>query len=313
MDEHVLEAHVDLRLGNARHAPLAGSPRGRAAVRAVLERIHRDGRVCVADDGARVRAVLAWRDDPEPWCGAPVCTVAIDHDSAFDARGWIADTLDAELPRMEAELDLHLNPVYRDVYRALVARGVGVGSVVLLGEPATALAALGDVGGLAERGLEVMALEARHLDEALELTRAAFAAEPEHAWFGANEGFLAFLRSRLAGEIERPDHVQRVLLQNGRLLGHASASVDDDPLFGPTAGLGIVLAPELRGRGLSRPIYRALLEEAIAHGARLTKGMTSHPAVLRLGAVMGRRRIGLAMRRGATFGESHFAPYLPLA
>lgn len=305
MDEAILEAHVDLRLAAfARHNGYAGGDRARTWVREKIEPLHREGAVRFAESNGRVRGVLAWRHDPSPWYGAPVSSVAIDYD-ACDPR-WIDAVLDEELPRMEADLDLLLDTTYTDAYRALRARGVGVGSLQLFGRPDVALERLGPAR------VELIRMERAHIGAVLELHRRTFEAEPEHCWFGANRGFLEHMQKRTEEDIELASHGQRVLIANGRVAGHVSATVKDDPLWGPTAGMSLVLAPELRGRGLLRGIYRQLLEDAIANGARQMKGGTSQPPVIKLAALMERPAYALVMRRSAAFPDSHFAPYLPL-
>ncbi|MCZ7682917.1 MAG: GNAT family N-acetyltransferase [Sandaracinaceae bacterium] len=306
MDEAILEAHVDLRLAAlARHAAFAGGDRAREWVRGKIEPLHREGTVRVADDGGRIRGVIAWRHDPSPWYGAPVSSVAIDYD-ACDER-WIEATLDEELPRMEADLDLVLDVAHTHAYRALRARGVGVGSVQLFGRPELALAKLGPASAV-----DLIPMQRAHVGGVIDLFRRTFEAEPQYCWFGANRGFLEHMQKEIERDLARTSHGQRVWLDGDRVVGHASATVRDDPLWGRTAGMSIAFAPELRGRGLLRGVYRHLLEAAVENGARTMKGGTSQPPVLRLAARMERPVYALVMRRAAAFPESHFAPYLPL-
>jgi GNAT superfamily N-acetyltransferase len=240
--------------------------------------------------------------------------VAIDYDLDFvSVDAWLAAVLDDELPAMIADLDLLLDVSYVAAFRALRARGVGLSSLQLLGEPERALTRLCRASDpprdLSRWGVEMVPLTADRVDEAIGLTRAIFLAHPEHCWFGATESHLARMRGMLVADVARAEHLQRALVRDGRLLGHVSASVRDDAFFGPVAGMSLALAPELRSRGIARSLYRRLLEGMIERGARIFRGGTSQPAVIRIGAEMGRPLQAFVMRRRTFFGDAHFAPY----
>jgi predicted N-acetyltransferase YhbS len=313
----LLEAHVALRIeALARHAPYARSDESRAQLREWLAKIHAAGNVRFADDGTGVRAVLAWSHDPAPLHGVPITYVAIDYDPAFDVRGWLDDALATELPRIDGPIELMVRPAYPELYRALVARGMGVELVFLVGDARAALRELtterDPLRELSAHGLELAPLGPEHIEPAVELTRAAFSAEPQYCWYGSSEGFLSYLREEITRCTTREGGVERVLLRDGQVLAHCAANVAHEAAYGAMAGLNVAFAPELRGKGLLRPVYRGLLESAIAAGATTIKGATSQPPVLKLGAAMGRTLVGILMRRGTFFPESHFRPYLPL-
>jgi GNAT superfamily N-acetyltransferase len=316
MDEAVLEAHADLRLAAlGRHALFSPTPGARAHVLEKLGPVHREGTVRTAELGDRLVAVLAWRHDPDPWYGQPVSTVALDYDPRWDGIvRWLDGVLDAELPRMVADLDLVLDARYREAYRALRKRGVGLDSLQLFGDPREGLSRLladRDVpSDLSRWGFELTPLEPHEIDEVIALSRASFVREPQYCWFGANESFLVNKRAELERDLASDAHVQRVVRTKDGIRGHFSASVRrDDPLWGPVAGMSLNFAPELRGRGMLRAVYRHLLEAAIDRGARAIKGGTSQPPVLHLAAVMRRPLHAVIMRRGAKTPEAHFAPY----
>jgi len=181
----------------------------------------------------------------------PVDQVALDYEPhAPGVEQWLASTLDRELPRMEAEIDLLLDPRLGAAFRALRERGLGVDSLQLLGDPAVAREELRSPephAALAAQGLSVAPLEARWIDAVLEVQRAAFEAHPEYCWFGAHAGFLAHVRESLETKITTDDHLELVLLAGGEPVGHVSGSVDPDNAFwGPTAGMLLVLAPQAR-------------------------------------------------------------------
>lgn len=313
--EELLDAHTALRLATlSRHASFRG-PGAHAFLRERIAPLHREGSVQHAEHEGRLAGVLAWRHDPDhPQFGVPVSSVAIAYDAGWPgAERWLGEVLDRELPRMEADLDCMVDIHQPEAYRALAARGVGIDSIMLLGDPRAALARL-----LRDREvpplpapLAIVPLERAHVDEAVALFRAAFTAEPQYCWFGGNEQHLSRQREELEKELAEGTRGHRVMVDGSRVVGALGASVREDGLFGRTAGMSLVLAPELRGRGLLRPIYRHLLEHMIAEGAVTFRGGTSQPPVMRLGRVLGRPCVGAHMRRRNHFPASHFAQYLP--
>lgn len=313
MNDALLEAHVTLRLrAMSHHEAFAGDlPRATAFLREKLRPLHAEGTVRAAVEGGSLFGVLAWKHDPEPWCGEPVSAVALDYDPRWSgADAWLAEVLDDELPRMEADLDLLLDARHDAARHALRARGVGVDSIVLLGRPEVALARLIETGTSNEPAVQLVPLEEEHIDPLMALERETFTREPQFCWFATNEQALARMRDGLFHALSAADPMLSVVIADGRPRGLVQASLRDDALWGLTAGMSLLLAPELRGRGFARPIYRALLERMVEHGARTFKGGTNQPGVIRLGALMGRKLHAFVMRRGAPFPESHFRPYL---
>ena len=315
MDAALLDAHVALRLESyGRHALFVPSPEAMAALRHFLEPFHAEGTVHALEANGEVRAVFAWRHDPAPFQGAPINSVAIDY--ALDlpeVKPWLERVLDAELPKMEGVIDLLLDVSHRAALRALTRRGVGIDSLQLLGDPRAALRGLLEdrwVEPTLPHGLRLAPLDEPHVDAVLELYRASFAAEPRYCWFGANPAYLRSLRETLHEDLDRRTRGQNVVLDRGRLVGHAGAAVKDSDLWGPSAGMSLVMAHEVRGRGLLRPLYRALLEDMIASGARAFRGGTSQPPVIRLGLAMNRPLQGFLLRRPVLSPRSVFDPYL---
>ena len=312
------DAHLALRLASfAQHQAFVPSPRAAEHMAEYLDPIHAEGTVSVHEVDGRVAGVLAWRDAGTSWYGVPTAQVALDYEPAAPGvEDWLRSALGRELPRMRAEIDLLLDPRLIVAFRVLREHGLGVDSLQLHGDPVVArehLASPQPVEALAAQGLSVAPLQAHQVDTVLELQRAAFEAHPEYCWFGANAGFLSHVRKSLQAKVASRDHLELVLLADGEPVGHVSGSVDPDNAFwGPTAGMLLVLAPHLRGRGLARPLYRLLLDGMLERGARTFKGGTSQPPVIRLAAEMRRPLAGLLMRRAVPFDDAWFAPYLPL-
>ncbi|MEQ8722187.1 MAG: hypothetical protein RID81_12950 [Sandaracinaceae bacterium] len=303
MDDALLEAHAQLRRATyRRHPGYVDSEAATESIRAYLRPIHEEGRVAVHEEAGRVTAVLAWRHQEDAWVGEPVSQVAMDLESA--PEHFRAATLDAELPRMEADLDLMLDAHHRATLEALLARGLGVDSIQLLGEPTRARAKL-EARPLPP-GITVTPLEARDVEATLALHRETFAREPVYCWFGANPGFLASFEERLRSD--REGHF--VVRRDGAFAGHVSAAVKESPFWGRAAGMDLVLAPALRGRGLLRGLYASLLDSMIEAEARVFKGGTSQPPVLRLAREMDRTLFAIHLRRGATLPHAAFEGYL---
>lgn len=314
MPDDLLDAHVALRLAATSAHPCFPADPGAAAAHLTgkLRELHTSGTVRAFRTRAGVQGVLAWCHDPSPWYGVPVSTVAIDIDpSAPGVDDWLAEALDAELPSMEADLDLLVDACYPSVGRALLRRGVGIEAVILVGRAHEALERLsaGDVRSL-PAGVALGPIAPEHVEALVELERETFAAAPEYCWFGAAPRYLDGYRKELMTAATEGDPLVRVLLVGGEPRGIASGRLRGDPLWGRISALGLTFAPELRGRGLARAVYVDLLRHAVAAGAVAMKGGTSQPGVMRLGVEAGRTLQAVVMRRGATFSAGHFGVVL---
>ena len=317
MDPRALDAHVALRLAAlSRHEDFLPSPRAARAVREFLAALHSQGTVRVFETGGQIQAVWVWRHDEQPWCGDPVSAMAIDHvdPSGPAIERWLSSTLEVELRAMKAPPMVQVAPWYTAARRALQRRGFGVDSITLLGRPGVALSRL-----ISDRPIRALPSNLRfepmlpkHVDPVLELQREVFTASPEFCFFGANKRYLRDRRPILLAQLEPPDHLERVLLLNDEPVGHVGATVDPDNAFwGPCAGMSLLLAPRLQGRGLLRALYATLLSGMVERGARTFKGGTNQPPVLKLARVMGRPLESLLMRPGGSLQPRQLAPFLP--
>ncbi|MBX3270559.1 MAG: hypothetical protein KF729_09875 [Sandaracinaceae bacterium] len=306
-------AHVELRRAAiARHGFFEG-PRAPAEEKLgdYLAPIHAEGEVRALQRGGAIDAIVAWRFDEASWFGTPVWTIAIDRREGADVARWLDATLAAVIPALEGELDLSVDAGCPEAYRALRRLGLGVDSVQLVGDVEAARARLG--GGALPDGVTLAPMEEADVEPVLALYEETFRAAPEHCWFGAYPGYLEKQRAQLVAGLGDGTRTQTTLRTDRGVRGHASATVAlDNPLWGPIAGMSLCFAPELRGRGVLRPVYRHLLDAMHAAGARTFKGGTSQPPVLRLASEMGRELTAVNLRRDTPFGEAHFAPYLPL-
>jgi predicted N-acetyltransferase YhbS len=226
----------------------------------------------------------------------------------------LLEAFDRHRERFDDTSLIELRTDDRPLLRELIARGFGIDSVIQLGDAGPALAALeGDraapVGeALGAHNLRLEPLERARVDAVVELHRAVFSAEPAWCWFGAYPRHLA----RIRADLERDRDGQFALIDaSGRVVGHLGAELDDNPYFGRTGGLELILASHLRGLGLARPLYRAALSSLVERGAERIKGGTSQPGVLALGRVMRRPWHAFNLRREVAFGPEHFLRFAP--
>ena len=256
--------------------------------------------------GDRPVAQLAFFRDPAAWFGGPVVLAFVDRDptdaAALAAIGtWLARHASALDGATLLEVTVHDRPLLE----VALASGFGISSVAMVGEPRSALAALGpaDDTPLGALGLSVVAMQHRHVGHVVALHRSVFQPHPEWCWFCGEPSHLRRVAADLASR--REHHL--VLLRGDDVVGHAGGDlVQDDAFWGTHGGLELVLRPELHGRGLARPLYRRVLGGLVQRGAVALKGHSAQPGVLALAKVMRRPWHAFDLRRGAHFAPEHF-------
>ncbi|MCB9531901.1 MAG: hypothetical protein H6700_09060, partial [Myxococcales bacterium] len=265
-------------------------------------------------NGEIVAAVTSTHDE-RSWFGEPVTRVWLDAaPEDVDALGWLVDELPGVFRRAGPTLFCMLEAAHvAPLLDTALASGGAVDSVMLVGRTRDARAGLGRVDVAARlAAADVTLRRAVGADVAAisELDRAAFSANPEYCWFGANPDFLVGQRAALEAAVGA-GAPPWVLERGGRVLGWFQASVSSNPEWPAHAGMGVVLAPELRRRGLLRVAYAVMLEQLDTAGVEWFRGGTSQPAVMKLGLEMGRRLCGVHIRAVSGFGVEHFASWLP--
>lgn len=301
-----------------------GGPGARARLIAFYERaraldlthvrIGRGGPVVRGGDA--IAQVVIFRD-PEAWFGGPVVIAFVDREPGdAGALAPILAALDRHAARLGDDTLIEIRADDGPLLAELALRGFGIDSVIQLGDPVRALDAL--TGGstppapatrLAEAGLALVPLAARHADPVVALHREVFSAEPDWCWFGAYPSHLRRLRDHLLRDREGQF---AIVDRRDLVVGHLGAELDrDNPYWGPVGGLELVLAPDWRGRGLARALYLAALRSLVTRGARAIKGGTAQPGVLALGRVMGRPWHSFNLRRGTRFALEHFLAFAP--
>lgn len=300
------------RIRHARFATHAGYRDDAAALAGMVEALRE--RVALARDGGDFRrlddrAYLLWWREPVAWHGAPAQIVWLDHTGDPRAIRWLCDQLD-QVP-IDPTFECMLDAGYTAVRAHLIARGMGIDSLSMLGTPTVALAGL-----MAERpparthpAVEIRPLVPADVEGVLGLSRAVFNATPEYCWFGAHPVFL----ERRAADLRQPARGPRETIWMGdRLVGFWSADIDASPYWGQAGGMDFVLLPEARGLGLAKIGYRRLLEALIARDVPVFKGGTNQPPVLHLSRRMQRRPWQTWIRAHAPFPPAHFRALLPI-
>lgn len=263
---------------------------------------------------------LAYFRDPEVWYGGAATIAFVDRDPRSPrALTELAFVLRAHAASLDATTLLEMTADDAALREVVVAEtGLGVDSVFQVGAADVALHALRDVTWPAATvGLGIAIREARigDVDAIVGLERDAFTAEPAYCWFGAYPHHLENVRRRLEHALRAGDGVHLVVQGAGReVLGHVGADIDGHAFWGCSAGLDIVLAPALRGRGLLKVLYREALARLVhVHRVATLRGGTAQPGVMALGLRMGRAWGALHMRRNVAFPFAHFAAFQPAA
>jgi len=276
-------------------------------------------RLMALESEARGPASGAWHLvaalDPSPWFGESTTIVFADRDRA-DPQA-LADLVSAlRGPGLHRRPDtwLEIDPRDEGLLAALLADGWWIDSVISVGGIDAALRRRDHLA--TDGGADVVAfepLEAVDLDAVVALQGRTFQAEPWWCWFGAYPDHLTGVAEDIAAWVDgaRPDSRHWVLRKGEAIVGHLSLDVSDEPFWGRAAGVGIVLAPELRGRGYLKRAYGLVLEVSQELGARVWKGGTAQPAVMSLSRRLGRVWHQIGLRRQGRFAASHFMAFAP--
>ncbi|MCC6621328.1 MAG: hypothetical protein IT385_08735 [Deltaproteobacteria bacterium] len=277
-----------------------------------------------------------WFHDPETWFGGPATLLFLDRDPRSDeALTRLLAIVRAHLDALDETTWLEVDARDLPLVHGLVTLGFHLESVVQVGDPRVALDALlarhapaaalagspaspGLVARLDPLGLELAPAGPGDVDAIIALHREAFTAQPEYCFFGALPGHLTRMRAHILSLVARPgappEHwiVREAGTGVGGVVGHLETEIEEDhPFWGCHAGLGFVLVPHLRGRGIVKTLYHVALAAAIARGARLVKGGSAQPAVLGLGRLMRRPWHTIALRRVPAFDPEHFLRFHP--
>jgi hypothetical protein len=190
---------------------------------------------------------------------------------------------------VEQDFDASMSYGYRDVAIRLAQGGLFVHAVTFLGRVDEALAKLRADAIPADFdrwGLTCAPFcQCEDKDAVVALHGSAF--EERYGWFLTKPDFLVKLREDLSKENAKTE--SHFVIKNKRqVVGYFAGGVDPTPQWGRRAGMHFVLAHEWQGKGLSRVMYRMLLEAHARNDARVFFGGTSQPPVLKLARQLGR-------------------------
>jgi GNAT superfamily N-acetyltransferase len=311
----VLSPLIQLRAEVAARTPgwRDGAPARRQLTRELLRGLAKDGRLDIQARGNRLLGfVLSWWE-PRGWTGGPLQRVLVEVEpDSPPAAEWATDRILELGGSLDGPLDLRVNFEQHMLRHRLAQEGLGVDSVVLVGAPGPALVMLqarwAPPVDLRHLGLDIAPMAPHHVDAVIALRHRVFLDHPEFCWFGAMPGHLARLRRDL--QQPGPHERHRVVLDRGRVVGSFSATVRADPCWGRTAGLDMVLHPDIQGRGIARTLYLRMLDWLVDEGVDCFKGGTAQSAVMHLGRAMGRVPFETNHRRSTAFPRAHFDPAL---
>ncbi|NOY28364.1 MAG: GNAT family N-acetyltransferase [Oligoflexia bacterium] len=312
MTDHELDAlaalrHHWLQAGGA----YPGGDAARSAHRDTLVDLVKYGfvRVFRHTDHSLGAAVLT-RHEPQSqaYC-APLTTLMAHHDNSMQAIDWLGSTLCADVPGLADDVECMVPAADTTTLTLLKKAGLGPNTVSLAGRVDLALERLvarwNPPADLHHLGLSLERVRPADADAIIALQARVFGEEPAYAWFMVHKGWQQRRRDEiLRGEI--PD-LSLIIRVRGEVSGLIEGRVRDrDVHHGSSVGIGLVLDPELRGKGIALVGYRRCLELARARGAIWIKGTTGRRSVLHMAELMGRRATGVIMRRWPRFDDGRF-------
>lgn len=263
-------------------------------------RAEQEGAIHVLAPRGRVQAALVVAPDPEGSMGFPVTKAELYRGRrSARSRAWFQ----ARIPASE-NLELMLDAALTDLLPDLEAAGLRVELEVSVGATRTAHRRSRGDPTFAERGIDCKPLEtAAEADAAFEILRAELRGNPAYAWLAVRPEYLELRNQQLRDSAGDPGAQSLLLLEAGRVQGLASATTKlEDPVWGTSARTEIFLAQALRGRGLTRAVYRELHCELQEARVRVLVGGSSHPAMLHLYQAWGRRAFSYLLRRAGPSG-----------
>lgn len=235
--------------------------------------------------------------------------VCVDVAPDLPVAGQLESVLGVALGRPGGAADLYIEASTAGcVLPALGPNGWGLTSAVLVGDVATARRALGGVDSASRMEAAGVSLRpARRADiaaiVALNEREAIAAAPPGTSPRPASAA--ARLSAILETAVDSPWGAW-VFEREGRIEGWFRASSPSSPEWPGCAGFTVAFAPVIRGCGLLSVAYAVALERLAREGVPRFRGATSQPAVLAVGARLGRTLVGFHARPGATLDLEHF-------
>lgn len=145
-------------------------------------------------------------------------------------------------------------------------------------------------------GYFVRRVQKKDIRELLSLMRTEFRRNPQFGWFVSHPQFLKMARDGFLKDCKRKRPFEFVVIVNRKIVGHFGAHVTNPHGFGyKSASIGIGFKREHQGRGLSRLCYQEAVKVFSRERVKFFMGVTAQPAVMKIGAELGRELISFNM------------------
>jgi hypothetical protein len=263
--------------------------------------------------GALVGYVAYWHDR-DAWYGTPTTMGLIElvpdrHDLVERA----VDDFKERSPGLGDALDITLDAHDVLMINGLIEEGLSPDAAVLVGCPRRSLERLRRLkdppDDLEHLGLRLSPMDSEEkVHAAMDLKRKVFRDEPSRCWFYefvAEQERAEILRCLRSGELG--DRFC-VILDGDQTVGMFGYSFEEqNPNWGATAGMDLVLDPLIQGKGVVKTSYLRMLASMVAEGVDAYKGGTNQPAVMGLSCLMERDVYAYVLRRETPFRWEHFS------
>lgn len=244
--------------------------------------------------------------------GAPVTQICIDlllHSTK--ARTWMKSALKTrKLELARGEINLMLMEAYSQLIPFLTRQKLHIESVILIGKPKPAFAALTKhYGKLQLQELKVKPVRtAAQIRSAILLLKEEFKRNPQFGWFAADPKFLAKERKILRSAAKSRNRTHFVIENQGEVIAYFNTELTlAHPVWGRVGGMSFCINQNYQGKGLLKNCYAILLKNLILLKADVFMGGTSQPPVLKIARLMKRLRFAFIFRNGpGHFKAKHF-------
>jgi hypothetical protein len=211
---------------------------------------------------------------------------------------------------------LKLPPLSSDLVPFATKLGFSMSGVVLTGGRSAAAKGLAKIP--APRSLKSLGLTTRRIstlkeiNQAISIQRREFSRNPQFGWIIGSRAFNQMIRNIMIQQLSDKNQsmVSWVIVdKNEKVWGFYSMFIRmKDPLWAPSAVLGIILHQKIQGRGIVKYIYTHLLKEMKSRNIVHFMGSTAQPAVMGLAKVMQRNIFIREMKWGnSKFKPDHFS------
>jgi hypothetical protein len=268
----------------------------------------------VVRDRGELVGYLAYWHDPDAWYGTPTTIGLIDlAPNRVDLVAWAIDDFRKRSPDLGPTLDMSLDAHDGALIAGLVGEGMRPDAAVLVGCPQRSLELLvrhkNPPPGLEHLDLSVSSMDTESkVHAAMDLKKRVFEDERSRCWFYehvSEQERSAVLTQLGSGELENRFHV---IENDETVVGMFGYSLEEEnPYWGNTAGMDLVLDRSIQGRGVVKTCYLHMLKSMVDERVDVFKGGTNQPAVMGLSRLMDRSTYTYVLRRNTPFGWSDFS------